>query len=412
MPQIARFAACALVTLTVAACTAEPTLDQGTSTTLPRVTTAPTTTLLDDQSTTTTTAPAFSPLDEITLGLVEVASGFDQPVLALSRGGDDRLFVVDQSGHLWAVESGEKMQVLDIANRVDFGGERGFLGAAFHPEDPTRLFVHYSRRGDGATVIEEYRYPTGADAVDPEPVGTLFTVAQPAGNHNGGMIAFGPDGRLYIALGDGGASNDQFRQAQDPFTLLGTILRIDVDLRSPYAIPADNPFADGTDGAPEVWLYGLRNPWRFSWDGADLWIADVGQGSIEEVNLLTIDDGGSNLGWPAFEGTLCVEFQGARCEPDTMTMPVYEYGREGGRCSVTGGLVYRGTESVSLWGAYVFGDYCSREIIAIRVADGTVTEDTVLGMADDRITSFGIDHAGELYVVTTRAVYRIVATAP
>lgn len=362
-------------------------------------------------STTTTTEPAWVPLESITVELVETATGFDQPVFALPRAGDDRLFVVDQSGRLWAIEPEDRTLVLDISGQVDFGGERGFLGAAFHPDDPTRLFVHYSRRDDGATVVEEYRFPSGADAVEPDPVTSLFTITQPAGNHNGGMIAFGPDGHLYIALGDGGASNDRFRQAQDTSTLLGAILRLDTESEGPYGIPADNPFADGEDGAPEVWLYGLRNPWRFSWDGDDLWIADVGQATREEVNLLSIDDGGANLGWPAFEGTLCVEFQGVACQPDTMTMPVYEYGRAGGRCSITGGYVYRGTESPALWGAYVFGDYCTGEIIALRVTDGIVTEDRVIGRTGHPITSFGLDATGELYVVTTGGVYRVVASA-
>ena len=413
MRSAARLTACVAVSIVIAACTTEPTSDDTAATTLPTVTTVPATaTTTPGDPPTTTTEPPGAPLTDLTLDLVEVAAGFDQPVLALPRSGDERLYVVDQSGRLWAVDPGGQVLVLDISPRVGFGGERGFLGAAFHPEDPARLFVHYSRRDDGATMVEEYRFPTGADTVEPDPVATLLTVAQPAGNHNGGMLAFGPDGNLYIALGDGGGGGDQFRQGQDPFTVLGAILRLDVDSASPYAIPADNPFADGEGGAPEVWLYGLRNPWRFSWDGQDLWIADVGQSTHEEVNLVTADDGGANLGWPAFEGSLCVEFQGARCQPDTMTMPVFEYGRDGGRCSVTGGYVYRGTESSALWGAYVFGDYCSREIMALRVVDGTVTENRVIGTTDDGITSFGVDGSGELYVVTTRAVYRIVVTAP
>jgi glucose/arabinose dehydrogenase len=377
-----------------------------TSTTQPPTTTAP------PETTTTTTAPSV-PLDDLTLDVIEVASGFDQPTFVEAREGDGRLFVVDQSGRIHAVDpDGVVSVVVDISARVGFGGERGLLGLAFHPGEPSRMFVHYSRASDGAGVVDEHRFPVGAPAADPEPTRTILVVPQPAGNHNGGMLAFGPDGMLYVALGDGGGSDDQFRQGQNPATLLGAILRLDVDSGEPYAIPPDNPFADGEWGAPPVWAYGLRNPWRFSFDGDDVWIADVGQGDWEEVNLVSIGDGGANFGWPVLEGTHCFAGPADLCADNAFVDPIHEYTIRGvGRCAIAGGYVYRGADSPGLMGAYVFGDHCSGEIMALRVDAGGVVEHRVFPSIGERITSFGTDISGELYVVTVRAVYRVVATS-
>jgi glucose/arabinose dehydrogenase len=370
---------------------------------------APTTTA-PPETTTTTTPP--TPLDELAVDVIEVASGFDQPTFVEAREGDDRLFVVDQPGRIHAVDSGgEVTVVLDISARVGFGDERGLLGLAFHPGDPSRMFVHYSRASDGAGVIDEHRFPLGAGGADPEATRTILVVPQPAGNHNGGMLAFGPDGMLYAAFGDGGGVGDTYRQGQNPSTLLGAILRLDVDSGDPYAIPPDNPFAGGEQGAPEVWAYGLRNPWRFSFDGDDLWIADVGQADWEEVNLVSVGDGGANFGWPVLEGTDCFAGPADLCADNDFVHPVHEYTIRGvGRCAVAGGYVYRGSASPGLAGAYVFGDYCSGEIMALRVDGGVVAEHRVFPSIGERITSFGTDLAGELYVVTVRALYRVVAT--
>jgi glucose/arabinose dehydrogenase len=403
--------------LVVAACTDD---DEATPTTTIPISPATTTTTapgtLPPETTTTTTEPPAPPppLSQVSLDLIEVASGFDQPVFATGRPGDDRLYVADQVGrvHGMALDGSDPAVVLDISGRTVFGGEQGLLGLAFHPGDPTRMFVHYSRTGDGATVVEEYRLPEGAVEADPAPVRTLLTVPQPAGNHNGGMIDFGPDAMLYIALGDGGGANDQFGHGQDPSTRLGAILRIDVDGGDPYAVPGDNPFADGAGGAPEVWMYGLRNPWRFSFDGDDLWIADVGQGDWEEINLVGVGDGGANLGWPVLEGTSCFAGPPGLCADNDFVDPVFEYTISGvPRCAIMGGYVYRGSASPVLHGAYLFADHCTGEIMALRVEGGEVTEDRVFDSVGERVTSFGVDMGGEVYVVTMSAVYRVTAQA-
>jgi glucose/arabinose dehydrogenase len=219
-------------------------------------------------TTTVTTEPeVLIPLADIDLDVELVADGFRQPILAIARAGDDRLFIVDQPGVVYALDlvSASTTVVLDIADAVRFSGEQGLLGIAFDPADADRMIAHYSAR-DGSTTIVEYRLDD-AGVADPGSRREILTVDQPATNHNGGMIAFGPEGLLFIGLGDGGGANDQFDNGQDPTTLLGTILRLDLDAGDPYGIPADNPFADGVGGAPEVWAWGLRNPWRFSFDG-------------------------------------------------------------------------------------------------------------------------------------------------
>lgn len=394
-----------------------------TSTTTAPTTTAPTTTSSSTPTTavgSTTTSPppptvtTTVPLADVSLGLESVASDFTAPVFVLSRAsaggaaGDNRMFVVDQTGTITAFvppPPGATVRVrsvvLDISDRVGYGGERGLLGAAFHPDSPDRLFVDYTRT-DGATVVEEYSFPVGADAAEAEPVRTILVQPQPTGYHNGGMIAFGPDRHLYVALGDGGDSTN----GQDPYTLLGTILRLDVDSGVPYAIPGDNPFADGVDGAPEVWLWGLRNPWRFSFDGTDLWIGDVGEGDWEEIDLVRPGQRGSNLGWPIFEGTHC--YDGPCEDASSLLPPVFEYAHEAGRCSITGGYVYRGNALPELKGVYLFGDFCSGEIMAVRVSGGEVVDSWVYGSGVRWLTSFGVDRTGALYVTAGDSVYRVV----
>ncbi|MEX1208526.1 MAG: PQQ-dependent sugar dehydrogenase [Acidimicrobiia bacterium] len=402
----------AIVLLAVVGCgddgAAQPT------TTGPVATTAGVTSTTDPASTTTigpttTTVPtATVPLDSVgDLVLDPVGEGFTSPVFVTARPGDDRLYVVNQEGTVQSMnrDGSDAKLVLDIRDRVWFAGERGLLGLAFHPDSPERAFVHYSRIGDFSTTIVEYHLPT--DGSDPERVQLILSHPQPAQNHNGGMIAFGPDGYLYIALGDGGGGGDQYRNGQDPFTLLGAILRIDVDSGDRYAIPSGNPFADGSDGAPEVFFWGLRNPWRFSFDGTDLWVADVGQGSWEEINRVGLDMPGANLGWPILEGTHCYDGPEELCGDNAFLGPVHEYSHDGGRCSVTGGYVYRGADHPELDGVYFFGDYCSTEIMAIRVEGGEVTDSRIFTTGLEQLSSFGVDHDGELYITTASGVYRI-----
>jgi len=309
---------------------------------------------------------------------------------------------------VWSLAGDTRTLVLDINTLTYFAGEQGLLGLAFHPTRPERMFIHYSDN-DGRTIVAEYAFPLDAAAADPSPVQTILDLYQPAANHNGGMIAFGPDGYLYIALGDGGGGGDPYGHGQNPHTLLGAILRLDVDTAAPYAIPADNPFANGADGAPEVWAIGLRNPWRFSFDGDHLWIGDVGQGEWEEIDRIGIDDGGANLGWNVLEGTHCYNGTPEQCADPGFTPPVFEYPHDG-RCSVTGGYVYRGSEIPGLIGTYLYSDWCVGGVMALRVdEEGTVTESATLVETGWRLTSFGVDNDGETYLTRENAVYRIVA---
>jgi glucose/arabinose dehydrogenase len=352
------------------------------------------------------------------LALEAVGEGFASPI-GIAPAPDGWLLVNERDGRVRALDpaSGETRLVLDIADRVDGGGEQGLLGLAFHPDWPevTRAFVHYTD-GDGDTVLSEMagRVESGAPFLDPRTEAVLLTADQPYGNHNGGQLAFGPDGHLWMALGDGGSGGDPEGNGQDPNTILGAILRLDVSEPGSVAIPDDNPYADG-GGAPEVVLTGLRNPWRFSFDPAtgELWIADVGQNAYEEVNRLDpVADAGANLGWNVMEGVHC--FADADCSSDGLLLPITEYGRDRG-CSVTGGGVYRGEAIGGLWGWYLFSDYCSGTVFGIpsdaqAPAPGAAVEPRVLLETSAAVSAFGVDSAGELYLADLGAgtIYRIV----
>jgi hypothetical protein len=330
-----------------------------------------------------------------------VAGGLSSPLYVThARDGSGRLFIVERGGRIKVLQPGATAPTvfLDIASQVLAGGERGLLGLAFHPQYPAtgRFFVNYTRQPDGDTVIAEYRVsPTDPNvALTGETV--LLTVAQPFSNHNGGMVEFGPDGFLYIALGDGGSGNDPGNRAQNPDELLGKILRIDVNGSSgglPYAIPPDNPFAGPVPGRDEIYALGLRNPFRFAFDRATgaLVAADVGQDEREEIDVIVR---GGNYGWRVFEGTLCTGNGPGACDPAAFTPPIAEYDHSLGRCSITGGYVYRGALATLPAGAYVFGDFCTGEIFLLQGGAITVLLDTTLG-----ISSFGEDAAGEVYVV-------------
>jgi glucose/arabinose dehydrogenase len=354
--------------------------------------------------------------DAVTLELV--AEGFDDPTGVTHAGdGSGRLFVNERGGVIRILSDNGVLPepFLDITARVWAGGERGLLGLAFHPdyEHNGRLFVNYTRAADGDTVIAEYRLaPGGSDAADRASERILLMVEQPYPNHNGGQLAFGPDGYLYIGLGDGGAGGDPHGHGQDRDTLLGSLLRIDVDRTDgelEYAIPPDNPFAEG-GGAPEIWAYGLRNPWRFSFDRetGDLYIADVGESEWEEIDRQPVDStGGENYGWAVMEGRHCFAADG--CDQSPFVLPIAEYSHDFG-CSVTGGYVYRGTAQPDLQGVYLLADYCSGLVWTLQVDEGTTTPKLVLE-SDLAISSFGEDEDGELYLVDLRGggLYRVVA---
>ncbi len=314
--------------------------------------------------------PLDSGPDRLRLELV--ADGLRDPIGLTSAGdGSGRLFVNERDGVVRVIDPDGRLQdrpFVDLSDRIAAGGERGLLGLAFHPDFATnrRLFVHYSRAGDGATVVSELTASADLQTADPGSERVLFTVPDPFVNHNGGQLAFGPDGYLYIGLGDGGGGGDPLQNGQNPDVLLGKILRIDVDAQDARPahtrIPADNPFGPGGanpgGGRPEIWALGLRNPWRFSFDpdGGDLYIGDVGQGSWEEIDRQPADSaGGENYGWNVMEGRHCF---GGDCDQTGYVKPIAEYSHDLG-CSVTGGYVYRGTAQPELQGVYVFGDYCS-----------------------------------------------------
>jgi glucose/arabinose dehydrogenase len=303
---------------------------------------------------------------------------------------------------------------LDIGDRVGASGsEQGLLGLAFHPDYAANglFFVNYTDR-QGSTVVARFSVSSDPDRAEPGSEAILLTLAQPAANHNGGNLVFGPDGYLYIGTGDGGAAGDQFGNGQNGQTLLGAMLRLDVDGAQPFTIPADNPFVGNPDVRDEIWAIGLRNPWRYAFDRltGDLYIADVGQNKYEEVNFQpAASPGGQNYGWPIMEAAHCFPEERA-CEQAGLTLPVVEYDHTLG-CSITGGYVYRGAEQPLLAGIYLFGDYCSGRIWGLaRSADGR-WQTAQLAQADLRISAFGEDEAGELYLVdlTGGDLYRIVA---
>jgi len=341
-----------------------------------------------------------------------VVSGLQSPLDLQSVPGDrERVYVVEQGGRIRVIRGGalQPSPFLDVSDRISSGGERGLLGLAFHPQFATnrRLFVNYTdRRGD--THIAEFR-ATDADAADASSERLLLFVAQPFANHNGGGLAFGGDGKLYVGLGDGGSGGDPLGNGQRLDTLLGKMLRLDVDAATPYSIPADNPFLATVGARGEIWAYGLRNPFRFGFDRAtgDLYIGDVGQSAREEVDVaLAPRPGGENYGWNVMEGTQC--YRPPRdCDRSGLTLPVYDYGHDQG-CSITGGVVYRGCRMPELAGSFFFGDYCSGFVRSLRYANGRADVHDWSPAGIQSVSSFGVDADGEIYVVDYGgSVYRL-----
>ncbi len=368
-------------------------------------TSVPATAVVEPSSTvapTNTLEPSVTPADASTASpfkLQLVAEGFTKPLYLVSaKDGTGRIFVIEQAGVVKIVRDGVVADApfLDITDRVGSeDNEQGLLSIAFHPQfrENGFFFVDYTDKS-GDTVVA--RYSSNGDTADPASEQALLKVDQPYANHNGGQLQFGPDGYLYISLGDGGSAGDPQNRSQNTDVLLGKLLRIDVNSGDPYSIPANNPFADG-GGKPEIWALGLRNPWRFSFDRGtgDLWIGDVGQGKHEEVDFQPAGKGGVNYGWKQVEGSQCYV---DGCDLNAYTPPVMEYSHDDG-CSITGGYVYRGRAVPQLRGWYLYGDYCSGTIWMLR-NDGTTWDNQVaIAKSGAQITSFGEDQQGEVYVI-------------
>ncbi|MBZ0280055.1 MAG: PQQ-dependent sugar dehydrogenase [Anaerolineae bacterium] len=335
--------------------------------------------------------------------LVEGASGFTRPLYVGHAGdGSGRLFVVEQDGLIRIIQNGQIadepfLDVKALVNRD--GSERGLLGLAFHPQftENGYFFINYTALNGDSIVA---RYTIAADnpnRADPSSASIILTADDPYANHNAGQLAFGPDGYLYIGMGDGGSAGDPQGNGQNPRALLGKMLRVDINGDQPYTIPVDNPFVNDSRFAPEVWAWGLRNPWRYSFDRAtgDLYIADVGQNAWEEINFQPAGIGGQNYGWNAFEGTHPFS---QTFTPQNVTMPVAEYSHADG-CSVTGGYVYRGAELPVLQGTYLFADYCSGTLWGSQQNTDGQWQTRVLLNTGRVVSSFGEDETGELYLV-------------
>jgi glucose/arabinose dehydrogenase len=335
------------------------------------------------------------------LALERVATGLSDPLFVTAPAGDARLFVVEQTGRIRIVKAGRLLSTpfLDLTDRVRAGGEQGLLSVAFHPRYATngRLYVNYTdRRGD--TRVERYSVGRDPDRADPSSAKLVLMVEQPFANHNGGLVMFGPDSMLYIGMGDGGSGGDPYGHGQNRATLLGKMLRLDVDRGDPYALPRDNPFVGRPGMRGEIWAYGLRNPWRFCFDPPTglLYIADVGQNRWEEIDVAPANRAGLDYGWNVMEGNHC--FQSRNCGRSGRVAPTVEYGHDDG-CSVTGGFVYRGRRMPDLVGHYFYADYCHGWIRSFKFQGGAVTSHTEWrGIAAGQVTSFGQDAAGEIYV--------------
>jgi len=351
--------------------------------------------------------------NDVRLGVEQVVSGLDQPVYLTALVSDPRLFIVEQPGRIRVVENGRLLDkpFLDIVDKVRSGGEQGLLSVAFHPQYRTNgfLFVNHTDK-NGDTRIERYTVSSDRNVADPRSAKVILSIDQRYSNHQGGLNLFGPDGMLYIGMGDGGSQGDPHGNGQNRNALLAKLLRINVDRGEPYLIPAANPYAKG-GGRAEIWAIGLRNPWRFSFDRFSglLYIADVGGDRFEEVNVVPMSIAGVNYGWNVMEGPQCSRSSG--CDQTGLQKPALSYAtHENSTCAIIGGSVYRGQKIPEIKGQYFYSDYCNSWLRSFGFADGKVTDqhEWPIGKLGS-ITSFGEDAQGELYICTSSGrVYRII----
>lgn len=341
--------------------------------------------------------------------LTPVFTGLRQLVHLTAPAGDPRLFIVEQDGRILVARDGRILArpYLDISAEVGSGGERGLLSLAFHPRfrENGRFVVNYTDR-HGDTHVAAFTADPAADTAPRASERLVLRIAQPHANHNGGHVIFGPDGMLYVGMGDGGSQRDPEGNGQNTAVLLAKLLRLDLDAGTPYAIPPGNPFVRG-GGRPEIWALGLRNPWRIAFDSGLIYIADVGQNTWEEVDVAPADAAGLNYGWRTMEGAHCLTLP--MCGRDGLALPALEYPHDDG-CAIIGGVVYRGRSAPSLVGRYLYSDYCSAFLRSFRYANGRATERRSWPVGNiGEVLSFGEDGAGEVYVLSSNGtVYRIV----
>ncbi len=356
-----------------------------------------------------------------TLNLEMVGANFSSPIFLTSPNADNRLFIVEQGGKIKIIQNDTTLTVpyLDISPSIVSGGELGLLGLAFHPNYVSNgyFYVNYTASINNQTYTKICRFKvdtTDSNLADISSEVLLLQQLQPFDNHNGGMLAFGPDGYLYAGFGDGGAGGDPNNNGQDGSTLLGSMIRIDIDSAVPYAIPVDNPFVSDISTLDEIWAIGIRNPWRFSFDRltGDLYIGDVGQQIIEEIDFQpSSSQGGENYGWRLKEGSACYNPSSNCASGVTLTEPIYDYTHNGTHCSVTGGYVYRGSCLPEFSGMYFYADFCSATIWSFKYSNGVLSDSTEYAptIPQSLIASFGEDSNGELYIISLNGnIYRIV----
>jgi glucose/arabinose dehydrogenase len=346
------------------------------------------------------------------INLEEFATGFTAPV-EIVNVNDSRMFVVQQNGIIKIVQPNgtvNSTNFLNIGSKITYGGERGLLGLAFHPQYSTNgyFFVYYNDL-DGDITVARYTRSSNPDVADATTEKIILNQAKPFDNHNGGSIHFAPDGYLWVVTGDGGSSGDPNNNAQNKNSLLGKLLRLDINSTGPYNIPPGNPFV-GVDGADEVWAYGLRNAWKFNFDttSGNVMIADVGQGQIEEINRMPLTQAGINYGWRCYEGNNTYNTSGCAAQA-TMTFPIAAYNHSGGKCSITGGYIYRGTQFPVLQGRYIFADYCSTQIGSLNPDDSITWTSAFSG---NNFSTFGVNNLNELFVasVNNGKVFKVTTT--
>jgi glucose/arabinose dehydrogenase len=372
----------------------------------------------DDEPDVADDATGSERLQQLDLELELFAEGVIQPTdMVAATDGTDRLFVVSRIGTIHVIEDGELREepFLDLREQIEHEMvEQGMLSMALHPDfaENGYFYVYYITHGDEDTMVSRFQISEDGQFGDPGTETPILEVEQPHYSHNGGNVKFGPDGYLYIGLGDGEDPGDPHENSQDPNTMLGSILRIDVDGGEPYAIPEDNPFVGSDEGLDEVWAYGLRNPWRFSFDQetGDMFMVDVGQWEIEEVNVQPADSsGGENYGWPIMEGDECWEAE--ECDKEGLTMPAVTYENPDFGCAIIGGYTYHGSAHPELEGIYFFGDWCSGNIWGMVEEDGEWVKEIVIE-SDLMINAFGLDHNGEIYALDFEeggGIYRVTA---